>query len=285
MKLIDLHTHTLASDGTDSPAALVEKAQAAGLAAVAVTDHDTVAGLDEAEAVGRDMSIRVIRGCELSTHTEYGEVHILGLWLPRDVAPLEDQLDYLRRKRCERNRAIVEKLRALGLDISLEEVHAVARGSVGRPHIATVLTAKGYVRDVAQAFRDYLGFHGKAYLPKEVLEPDVAVKLLAGLGATVSLAHPLLQKYPVPWLEGLVEKLSGYGLTAIEAWHSEHSDADTRLCVEWARRFGLGLSGGSDYHGANKLGIALGVGRGGLRVPLDVLEKLEAQRRARGLPC
>ena len=164
-------------------------------------------------------------------------------------------------------------------------MRATAPGSVGRPHIAALLVAKGYVRDVGQAFRDYLGFYGKAYLPKEVLKPDVAVQLLASLGATVSLAHPLLQKYPVPWLEGLVEKLSGYGLTAIEAWHSEHSDADTRLCVEWARRFGLGLSGGSDYHGANKPGIRLGVGRGSLRVPLDVLEKLEARRRAHGLPC
>lgn len=285
MKLIDLHTHTLASDGTDSPAALMEKAHAAGLAAVAVTDHDTVAGLDEAEESGRKLGIRVIRGCELSTHTEYGEVHILGLWLPRDIAPLEERLGYLRRKRCERNRGMVEKLRALGMDISLEEVRATATGSVGRPHIAAVLAAKGYARDVGQAFRDYLGAGGKAYLPKEALAPDVAVRLLAGLGATVCLAHPLLQKYPAPWLEGLVKKLSGYGLAAIEAWHSEHSQADTRLCVEWARRFGLGLSGGSDYHGANKPGIHLGVGRGGLRVPLDVLEKLEARRRARGLPC
>ena len=282
MKLIDLHTHTLASDGTDSPSALVEKAHAGGLVAVAVTDHDTVAGLDEAEEAGRDLGIRVIRGCELSTHTEYGEVHILGLWLPRDASPLEDQLGYLRRKRCERNRGIVEKLRALGLDISLEEVRATAAGSVGRPHIAAVLVAKGYVRDVGQAFRDYLGFYGKAYLPKEVLEPDVAVQLLAGLGATVSLAHPLLQKYPVPWLEGLVEKLSGYGLTAIEAWHSEHSDADTRLCVEWARRFGLGLSGGSDYHGKNKPNHHMGYGHGNLG---ETMEKLEARRRAHGLPC
>ncbi len=102
MKLIDLHTHTLASDGTDSPSALVQKAHAAGLAAVAVTDHDTVSGLDEAEEAGRDLGIKVIRGCELSTHTEHGEVHILGLWLPRDAAPLQDQLGYLRRKRCER---------------------------------------------------------------------------------------------------------------------------------------------------------------------------------------
>ena len=143
MKLIDLHTHTLASDGTDSPSALVQKAHAAGLAAVAVTDHDTVSGLDEAEEAGRDLGIKVIRGCELSTHTEYGEVHILGLWLPRDAAPLQDQLGYLRRKRCERNRAIVEKLRALGLDISLEEVRAIAKESVGRPHIAAVLASKG----------------------------------------------------------------------------------------------------------------------------------------------
>lgn len=286
MKLIDLHTHSLASDGTDSPSALVEKAHAAGLAALAVTDHDTLSGLEEAEATGRSLGISVIRGCELSTGTEHGEMHILGLWLPREAKPLQERLVFLRRKRAERNALIVEKLRGLGLAISMDDVREAARGeSVGRPHIADVLLRKGYAKDSRQAFQEYLGSRGKAFVPKEVLEPEAAVRLLAGLGATVCLAHPMLQKYPGGWLEGFTGRLAGYGLTTIEAWHSEHSEADVRACLALARRFGLGVSGGSDYHGGNKPGIRLGVGRGGLRVGLDVLENLEAARRAQGLPC
>lgn len=286
MKLIDLHTHTLASDGTDSPSALVKKAHAAGLAALAVTDHDTLSGLEEAEETGRSLGITVIRGCELSTGTEHGEAHILGLWLPRKAEPLQEQLVHLRRKRAERNALIVGKLRGLGLAISLEDVREAAQGeSVGRPHIAEVLVRKGYVKDSREAFREYLGARGKAFVPKEVLEPETAVRLLAELGATVCLAHPMLQKYPSGWLEGFTGRLAGYGLTAVEAWHSEYSEADTRACLALAKRFGLGLSGGSDYHGGNKPGIRLGVGRGGLRVGLDVLAGLEAARRAQGLPC
>ena len=156
MQFIDLHTHSQASDGTDSPGQLVRNAQIQGLAAVAVTDHDTVSGLDEAEAAARDLGLEFVRGCELSTSTELGEMHVLGLWLPRDLAPLQDRLQYLRRKRSERNVRIVEKLQGLGVEIELDEVLHEARGeSVGRPHIAAVLVRKGYVKDVSEAITDY----------------------------------------------------------------------------------------------------------------------------------
>lgn len=285
MDLIDLHTHTTASDGTDSPTELVHKAHAAGLVAVAITDHDTIDGLEEARRAGQECGIRIIDGCELSVRTRYGEVHILGLWLPRDSSALQERLIELRRLRGERNVLIVEKLRSLGCDIHMDEVLAEGKGSVGRPHIARVMVRKGFVPNECEAFEQYLARGCKAWFPKEVLEPEVAVRLLADLGATVSLAHPFLQGYPVSWLEDFVQKLIPYGLDTLEAWHSEHSPAQTRLCVDWAKKYGIGLSGGSDYHGENKPGIHLGVGRGGLRVPLDVLEKLEARRRASGLPC
>lgn len=193
---------------------------------------------------------------------------------------------FLRRKRAERNALIVEKLRGLGLAISMDDVREAARGeSVGRPHIADVLLRKGYAKDSRQAFQEYLGSRGKAFVPKEVLGARSRRAFAGRLGATVCLAHPMLQKYPGGWLEGFTGRLAGYGLTTIEAWHSEHSEADVRACLALARRFGLGVSGGSDYHGGNKPGIRLGVGRGGLRVGLDVLENLEAARRAQGLPC
>ncbi|BAV92157.1 PHP domain-containing protein [Candidatus Desulfovibrio trichonymphae] len=286
MTLIDLHTHTNASDGTDSPTELIAKAHAAGLTAVAVTDHNTVAGLDEAEEAGRALNIAVIRGCEISAFTEHGEMHILGLWLPRDVGPLQKLLHYLLANRAERNVRILERLRTLGLDVSMEEVRDEACcANVGRMHIAAVLLRRGYVGNVQEAFSRYLGGQGRAYLPKDVLTPEEAVRSLADLGATVSLAHPMLKKYPAGWPENFVTRLAGYGLSALEAWHSEQTKADTRACRAIAERFSLGLSGGSDYHGANKPGLRLGVGYGDLRVSCDVLEGLMHMRRAAGLLC
>ena len=285
MKLVDLHTHTTASDGTDSPAQLMAKAAQAGLEAVAVTDHDTLSGLDEAADAGRAHGIELIRGCEISTATELGELHILGLWLPENPEPLQDKLAFLRRKRAERNEGIVRKLQDLGLDITMEEVLATATGeSVGRPHIAEVLLRKGYARNSREVFKEYLGCHGKAYLPKEVLDPEESVRLLADLGATVSLAHPMLWKGPSGWLDTQVSRLKDCGLNAIEAWHSEHSEADVRACLALAKRFDLGISGGSDYHGDNKPSICLGKGYGKLRVGMDVLESLRQRRTAAGLP-
>ena len=287
MPLIDLHTHSTASDGSDCPAQLVAAARTAGLAAIALTDHDTIAGLNEAETAGRDSGITVIRGCELSTTAENDtlRMHILGLWLPRDTGDLQARLQYLRAKRDARNDRIVALLRVHGLGISMEDVRGQVRGeSVGRPHIAAALLAGGYVKTLAEAFRQYLGRQGKAYVPKEVMEAEEAVCVLVGLGATVCLAHPMLDKPPPDKLEALVARLVPLGLSAVEIWHSEHSAEDTRAALDLAQRFGLGLSGGSDYHGLNKPGIRLGVGRGNLRVGTDVLENLVRLRRKRGLP-
>ena len=284
MKFIDLHTHSSASDGTDSPAQLVTKAHEAGLAAVAITDHDTLSGLDEGQQAGRELGIEVVRGCEISTGTELGELHILGLWLPQNPQRLLERLRWLRERRAERNVGIVKILQNLGYDICIDEVLAAAKGeSVGRPHIAEVLLRKGFAKDVRQVFKEFLGSRGKAYLPKTVLEPEESVSLLASSGATVSLAHPLLWKAPAGWLDTVVARLKDYGLSAIEAYHSEHSEADIRTCLALAKRFDLGVSGGSDYHGSNKPTIRLGQGYGGLRVSQSVLEDLKQRRLAADL--
>ncbi|MDE5878608.1 MAG: PHP domain-containing protein [Desulfovibrio sp.] len=283
--LVDLHTHSTASDGTESPAELVARAHAAGLAAIALTDHDTLGGLDEAENAARKLGLGFIRGCEISTREGGFEYHILGLWVPRKAEALDNWLGAVRRRRNERNAEMVARLRALGLDISLEDLQARARGSVGRPHMAAALVDKGYVPDVGAAFRDYLGSGCPAYVPKHVPPPEEAVRVLASVGASAVLAHPFLNAAARPTIAALAERLSACGLAALEAWHTSHSDADTRECVELAARLGLGLSGGSDYHGANKPGIGLGRGYGSLRVPVAVLEALRDGRRARGLPC
>ena len=284
MKFIDLHTHSSASDGTDSPAQLVVKAHAAGLAAVAITDHDTLSGLKEGQQAGHDLGIEVVRGCEISTGTELGELHILGLWLPENSQILLEKLCWLREKRGERNVGIVKKLQDMGYEISMEEVLAAAKGeSVGRPHIAEVLIRKGFAKDARQVFKEFLGSRGKAYLPKAVLGPEESVSLLASSGATVCLAHPLLWKAPAGWLDSMVARLKDYGLSAIEAYHSEHSEADVRTCLALAKRFDLGVSGGSDYHGSNKPTIRLGQGYGGLRVNQSILAALKQRRLGAGL--
>ena len=284
-RLVDLHTHSWISDGSDSPTELVKKGAAAGLAAMALTDHDTVAGLDEAVETGKRLGLEVIRGCELSVNSPYGEVHILGLWLPADASGLSQALGDLRAARTQRNHKIVERLNGLGVALTYDEVLAVAGGeSVGRPHIARVMLSKGYGESLDNIFRQYLNRGGAAFVPKTVLEPQDGVALLANQGATVAVAHPMLLRAPRDWLETFMADLRPHGLSAIEAWHSEHSPLDERYCADLASRLGLGLTGGSDYHGLAKPRVRLGRGKGALRVTTAFLDRLKDQRRAKGLP-
>nr|WP_276819082.1 PHP domain-containing protein [Mailhella massiliensis] len=286
MTFIDLHTHSTASDGTDSPADLVRKAAQAHLAVLALTDHDTLAGLDEAEEEAKQRNIVFVRGCEISTATPWGEAHFLGLWIPEEpekTARLEAALEKVRMGRKERNLRIAEKLRALGLDVSYEAAEALAGGAVvGRPHFAALLCSMGVVKDRREAFRQYLGKDGLAYEPRRLMSPGEAVSLLKSTGAVVSMAHPRLLHAPVEELNHLVAGLKEQGLDALEAYHSEHDAGDVRLCVELAARYDLQLSGGSDYHGLAKPNISLGRGKGGLRVGLGVYDELMRYRALQG---
>ncbi len=283
-RFIDLHTHTTASDGTDTPSQLVARAREGNLAALAVTDHDTTYGLAEAERAA-DGDPELIRGCEVSVRATFGELHILGLWLPPDVRLLEERMEDLRRKRTQRNEIIVEKLNSLGIPLTYDAVLHEAQGDVvGRPHIARALIRGGYVPDEKVAFGRYLASGGAAYVPKEVLEPVEGVRLLAGLGATVALAHPMLARCSRPELEGIITALRREGLDALEVWHSEHSQADEAYLQALARRLEMGVTGGSDYHGGTKPKVRLGTGHGGLRIGLRVLEQLKERRARQGLP-
>ena len=288
MRLIDLHCHSTASDGSDEPAELIRKAVTAGLAALAVTDHDSLAGLDEAQRAAGGTTLELIRGCEISARGEDGEMHILGLWIPREhpnLSAFEGALRELRDHRSTRNQIMVERLRELGCSLHYDDVLAEAGGeSVGRPHIAKVLIRRGYAKSVREVFTRYLGSKGSAYEPKKVLPPEAAVELLLSVGATAAVAHPKLIKASDAWLEATAARLKACGVSAMEAYHSEHSEADTRFCLALAARQGFALCGGSDYHGRLKPDIALGTGRGGLRVPESLLERLKGQRREQGLP-
>ena len=286
MTFIDLHTHSTASDGTDSPTELVRKAAQAHLAVLALTDHDTLVGLEEAEQEAKRQNMGFVRGCEISTATPWGEAHFLGLWIPEKgekTALLEAELEKVRQQRKERNLRIAEKLRTLGFDVSYEAAAALAGGTVvGRPHFAALLCALGVVKDRKEAFRLYLGRDGLAYVPRRLMSPQEAVSLLKSTGAVVSMAHPRLLHAPVEELDHLLAGLKEQGLDALEAYHSEHDAGDVRLCVELASRHHLQLSGGSDYHGLAKPNISIGHGKGGLRVGFSVYEELMKYRREQG---
>ena len=284
---IDLHIHSTASDGTDSPSAIVHKAAELGLDAIALTDHDTLDGLDSAEETAREKGIIFVRGCEISTETPWGEAHFLGLWIPSDAsqtAALENALEDVRAKRLSRNLSMAEKLQKLGFDVSYEAAAELAGGRVvGRPHFAELLCRLGVVKERKEAFRQYLGEGCAAYEPRELMSPETAICLLKEAGALVSMAHPRLLHASVAELSQLLEKLKPAGLDALEAYHSEHNAGDVRECVELADRFGFQLTGGSDYHGLPKPKIALGSGKGGLRVARHVYDKLMEYRASCGM--
>jgi predicted metal-dependent phosphoesterase TrpH len=263
----------------------VEKAAKRHLAAVALTDHDTVSGLDAAEEAGQRHAVEVVRGCEIAVTTPYGEAHLVGLWLPRQMPVLSSILETWRKARMERIRLMADKLTAAGMPVSPEEVAASAGGhSVGRPHIALLLVEKGFVRDIQEAFAEYLGEGKPVFVPRVLPDPRTGSALLRAEGATVVFAHPMLLHAPDSWLDDFVADLRGCGLDALEAYHSDHTPEDVRRCLALAERHGLALSGGSDYHGEARSDAVLGRIRGGSRIPVHILDTLKNLRRSRGLP-
>jgi predicted metal-dependent phosphoesterase TrpH len=277
---IDLHTHSTASDGTVSPGELPALAVGNNVVALALTDHDSIAGLGEAAARAERLGLEFIRGCELSCTAHYGEVHILGLWLPEYIPEFEQGLALLRGRRQRRNQRMADLLKSLGMPIDLAEFPQ-GLNSLGRPHIARLLLHQGHVRSIQEAFERFLGKGRPAYIPKEDFSPAEAVKLLGQTRALVVLAHPLLIQAPKDALRGqletLLQELVPLGLDGLEAYHSAYSNADVRLALELADKYKLLISGGSDFHGENKPGVSLGKGFGDLCVPCSVLDKLKAR--------
>lgn len=283
---IDLHTHSTASDGTFSPAELIKLAKEIGLDAVALTDHDTLSGLPEALAAGKEHDIEVIPGCELSLESPEGAgwMHVVALWVPENPTELQNAFDWVIEGRKTRNHEIVEKLRTLGVNITYEAVAARAGGTIGRPHFAQELVSLGVVSSVNEAFTVWLGDNGRAYVPKRKLKPEQALPMLKSIGATSILAHPFVLGLKDDAAEALIRQLMELGLDGMEVYYSEHSEAQTKAYKEMAERLGLLISGGSDFHGTVKPRISLGTGKGGLRVPTELLDAMKQDRRDKGLP-
>ncbi|MDR3073470.1 MAG: PHP domain-containing protein [Deltaproteobacteria bacterium] len=284
-RFVDLHTHSSASDGRDSPAALVARAASLGLAAIALTDHDSVAGLDEAAAAGARHGIEVVRGCELAVSSPCDEVHLLGLWLPERAPNLEAALKRIGAAREARNREMIEGFRRIGYDLSYQELLETAAGAtVGRPHLARLLTAKGICASPRDAFNRFIGDDKAMFIPRVLPTPEEGLALLRSEGALTVFAHPMMLKASPNALESLVARLSASGLDALEAYHAEHTPKAARRAEQLARRYNLALSGGSDYHGELHSDRPLGLGAGKRPLPYSLLEGLQGRRRARAFP-
>ena len=275
-RFVDLHCHSTASDGTLPPREVVLLAKQAGLSALALTDHDTVAGVPEAAAAAAELGVDFLPGIEISaSYPRPGTMHLLGYGIDPDSPDLRDFTDQLQSSRHERNLKIVDLLRASGVAITFDEVKQVAgEGVIGRPHFARILIDKGYCKTNAACFNKYLGQGGSAYVDKELFTPFQAIALIHAAGGIVSLAHPKqLQKQNDAQLVGEIKDLADAGLDALEVIHSDHRESFVAHLSDVADRFGLLKTGGSDFHGSNKAHIALG--KAGLRrVPREFYEKI-----------
>jgi predicted metal-dependent phosphoesterase TrpH len=275
--LIDLHSHTNESDGTCSPAQLVLEAVHAGVNILGITDHDTFAGYDGAQSAARESGVELVCGIELSTKLHGHSVHLLGYFWGKDgLGDFRKWVLNLQASRRERNTRLAKRLQELGFDITLEEAEARGRGMTGRPHFAQIMVQKGYVANLRQAFDDYLDESAKGYVYRQ--EPQFAqgVEKIRDAGGIASLAHPIRVKGDV---HALMPELCDAGLNAIEAYHSDHTPADTATYLGLAQQYGLRVTGGSDYHGEVKPGVRLGSGcDGNLKIPADLVERLRAHQ-------
>lgn len=273
---VDLHTHTTASDGILPPEQLVEAAVAAGLKAIAVTDHDTIDGVSRAEVAGVQLGIRIVPGVELSAAVGEYEVHILALNVTH-LDRIADRLSALRAMRVGRARQIVEKLNAVGVSITFEEVLAAAGGgAVGRPHVARVMIERGFATDLRDAFQRYLRAGGRAYVEKDKLTVGDAVAIAHEAGGVAIWAHPA-QAGRRERLEPMIEA----GLDGVEVLHPSHGPEDIGRLRALADFFGVLPSGGSDWHGVNDSARQLGM----MKVPMEWLERQDTHRARAAAPA
>ena len=277
-KRCDLHMHTVHSDGTYTPTELVRLAKRAGLACIALTDHDTLNGIAEAQEEGNRSGIEVIAGVEISVKFEPGTMHVLGYFVDRNSGQLKRKLEDIQEARRQRNPMIIQKLKAFGLQIALEEVERESGGGqVGRPHFARVLVNKGYVKDFDEAFNKYLAKGQPAYVDKRKLSSQDAIDMIEEAGGIASLAHPKQLKLDskLDEFERVIAELKDQGLKGLEVYSSCQSPAEAARYKKTAERLGLLITGGSDFHGANRPQIQLGWLGEGAEIPYETIDQMK----------
>jgi predicted metal-dependent phosphoesterase TrpH len=266
---IDLHTHTTASDGLLGPDELVQRAHDAGVAVLAVADHDTTAAVDAAMAAGRRLGVEVIPAVEINTDVDEAEVHVLGYYIDHHAPWFQEFLTQLRDGRENRAAKMVGKLNAMGIAIEYARVRAMAEGAVGRPHVARALVEVGAVQTTDEAFQKYIGRNGPAYVERMKVTPEDAVRVIVRAGGIAVLAHPGWGVRD-EWIPSLVDA----GLEGVEVYYPDHTPALTAHFMELAERYHLLVTGGTDFHGGD---LATRVGIGSQYVPPEVVGRLKAR--------
>jgi len=277
--MIDLHTHTYTSDGSMSPAELVNHAKSAGLEAVAITDHDGITSVKAALDEGARIGLEVVPGIELSAQSDT-ELHIVGLYIDIENAALRQALEYILTERRQRNLAYVAKLAELGIPVTLEEARAEAGpGLLARAHFAKAMVTKGYVSSVKEAFDTWLGSGRPAYSSqKQAISAAEAIDIINKAGGVAVAAHLHLMRKEDSVLFDYLKELKSYGLSAVEGWYTEYTPEMETKYRRMAADLNLGLSGGTDFHGSMKPHIAIGRGTGNLDIPYSVLEGIRRIR-------
>ena len=275
--LIDLHTHSTCSDGSLTPQQLVQEAVRCGLAAIALTDHDTMAGVAEARGAGQELGIEVLAGIEISANHDNQAMHILGYGADPGHPGLRDLIVELGFIRQQRNTAILDRLDSLGFTLSREELATSATGLIGRPHIARQLMLQGHVGSINQAFQKFLKKSGRAYVPADKFPASETIKIIREAGGVAVLAHPTSLDKNLKGVPALVAKLVDCGLGGIEVYYPGHSRHICQTLLALATRYHLAVTGGSDYHGSLKPGISLGGAPVMPAIPYQFLEELKAQ--------
>ena len=281
MKRIDLHTHSLKSDGAQTPADVVRTAYAAGLSAIALSDHDNIEGVPEAIAEGERLGIEVIPAVELSAQSDT-ELHILGYFIDIHNKKLNDAMAYALRVRDERQEETCRKLNEQGFAITMDELRQEAHGNpvLCRAHFAQIMVRKGYAASVQDAFSKYLSVGCYAYSNRQALTGPEAVSLIREAGGIAVAAHLHLIKMPDEQLKEYLKELIPYGLEGVEGYYTDYTPDMEQRYRAMAKELGLVISGGTDYHGVNKPHISIGKGRGNLEIPYSVLDGLRERHKA-----
>ena len=278
MSKVDLHIHSTASDGRFTPEEIVRKAAGLGLTVIALTDHDSVDGIDAALRAARAFpGLRVIPAVEINTDVPHGEAHILGYFIDYNSRELQDTLQRLRQSREGRARGMIAKLNDLGIHLDWQRVQEISGdSSMGRPHIAQALLEKGYITSFKEAFDKYIGREGPAYVEREKITQVETVELILRANGLPVLAHPFTIDDP----EAMIIKLKAAGMIGIEAYYKNYTAEETRTLVGWADKHHLLTSGGTDYHGLDE---SIEVMMGGTEVPMESVERIIDLAKQRGL--
>ena len=277
MKHVDLHMHTTHSDGSYAPRDLIRYAKEKKLDCIAVTDHDTMSSFEECAEEAKKLGIELIPGIEISAQFEPGTLHILGFFQDPNHPPLKAGLEEIQKARRERNPQIIEKLNRIGIPITYEEVKAESGGKqVGRPHFAKVLLKKGVVKSMEEAFDKYLGKGKPAYLDKRRLSSGESIRMIRDAGGIAVIAHPKQMRLDEGALAKELERLVGEGLGGLEVYNSCQNRDEANLYKRLAKRFNLLITGGSDFHGANKPDVDLGYLGDGVELGYEVVEGMKA---------